>query len=375
VLLVKLFRPQPERPAKRFVDVAADISVDNSVDAEPAASDFTAIDLTAIDRVYRGKLMSGFADDTFRPQQPITRIQALLALVSGLKCSAVRLTLLDRFTDASVIPESARPAAAAATAEWLVVNYPNLTRLRPNQPATRAEVAAMVYQALVRLGRANPLPSPYLIDPRYPNQHQVFRAAPIVVLDPGHGGRDWGTATEEKSPEVPGLLPVAPMPALQEKNIVLPIAQQIATLLQQQGVRVLLTRTSDRYVDLPTRLDLSRQVAADVLISLHANATTPEQPEINGLETYYAAADPTSKTLANLLHTSVLQALNINDRQIHPSYFYLLRSAPMPAVHLELGYITGNQDGANLANPDYGKQMAEAIASGILRYVARTVQS
>lgn len=352
--LVRVFRPTRTRPPKVFADVAED----------PAK--------LAIDQVYRARLMGGFADDTFRPQQPVTRVQVLLALVSQLQCPAVDLAILDRFADANTIPQSARQAIAAATAQWLVVNFPQLTQLQPNRAATWAEVVAMMYQALVRLGQANATPSPYIIDPRYPNQHQVFRAAPIVVLDPGHGGADLGavaTSGSEPSPEVPGLLPVAAAIRLQEKDIVLSIAHQTASLLQQQGIQVLLTRSSDQHIDLTSRAHLAEQVAADLFVSLHTNATTPAQPEVNGLETYYYPDAAENQQFAQTLHAAILQSLNISDRHLHPTQFYLLRSVSMPAAHLELGYLTGNADAPNLANPEYCKQMAAAIVKGVLQYV------
>lgn len=354
--LVCVFRPSPTRPPKVFADLAGNTAED------PAK--------LAIDQVYRARLMGGFADDTFRPQQPVTRIQVLLALVSQLQCPAADLAILDRFADANTIPQSARQAIAAATAQWLVINFPQLTQLQPNQAATGAEVVAMIYQALVRLGQANAIPSPYIIDPRYPNQHQAFRAAPIVVLDPGHGGADLGAVatTGEPLQAVPGLLPVAAAIRLQEKDIVLSIAQQIASLLQQQGIQVLLTRSSDQHIDLASRANLAEQVAADLFVSLHANATTPAQPAVNGLESYYYP-DAEGKHLAHTIHAAIVQSLDINDRHLHPTQFYLLRSVSMPAAHLELGYLTGNVDAPNLANPEYCKQMAGAIVKGILQYV------
>jgi N-acetylmuramoyl-L-alanine amidase len=357
-VLAQALRPRPERPAKVFADV-----------------NLSTVEMEAIDRVYRGRLMGGFADDTFRPHQPVTRAQVLLSLVSGLKSPGADLALLDRFTDAETIPSSARKAIAAATAQWLVVTPPDLTQLRPNQAATRAEVAAMVYQALVRLGQATAIPSPYLIDPRYPNQPTVFRVAPIVVLDPGHGGADLGVISRlpaaESESDIPRMLDVIPEVPLREKDIVLPIAQDIATQLQQQGIQVLLTRSSDRYVDAATRINLAERVAADLLISLHINATAPDNAtaaEVNGLETYYSPHSESSKTLAHTIHAAVLQSLDIADRQVHPAYFYGLRSASMPAIHIEMGYITGTKDAANLANPDYCQQMAAAIVDGILQY-------
>ncbi len=105
----------------------------------------------AIQSAYRSGFLSGYPDRTFKPNQLIPRVQVLVALVSGLKYAAGRsdvASLQKYFDDASQIPSYALDAIAAATQKRLVVNYPNVKRLNPNQNATRAEVAAFICQAL-----------------------------------------------------------------------------------------------------------------------------------------------------------------------------------------------------------------------------------
>jgi hypothetical protein len=70
---------------------------------------------------------------------------------------------LNIYSDAAAIPNYAKNSIAAATENRLVVNYPTINTLKPNQPATRAEVAALIYQALVRSGKAQPITSPYIV--------------------------------------------------------------------------------------------------------------------------------------------------------------------------------------------------------------------
>ena len=415
-LLARVFYSTPERPVKAFSDVP---------------DSFWA--KAAIEQVYQGKLMGGFADGTFRPDQDITRVQVLLALVNALKCPAADLDVLNRYGDAITIPTATRPAIAAATAQWLVVNYPKLTRLRPNEPATRAEVAAILYQALVRVGRAVPLSSAYIIDPRYPNQHRDFRALPVVVLDPGHGGSEVGVFARRRSPEQvkmpPGMSPLPsggmppgfspgmppgfppphqpfptasgmprpnrgmppgmpPMPpddfmgeGLREKDVVLAIAQQTATYLEQHGIKVVFTRSVDRQISLAERAAIANQAEADVLVSIHANGATfppsqkpnPEQArqnrDISGVETYHHPNSTEGAALAHAIHTNIVQSLDVADRGVRATNFYLLRSVLMPATHVEVGYLTNKEDAINLTNAEYCHRMAEAIAKGILHYV------
>ena len=145
-LLVGAFSPDPTRPPLRFRDVPAD---------------FWAAD--AIQRAYRAGFISGFPDLTFDPNYPLTKLQALLALVSGLALQSVSPPderSLDRFSDRVDIPGYAKKAIATATQLGLVFNRPVLSELRPNRAATRAEVAAMVYQALVLANTMPPVTSP-----------------------------------------------------------------------------------------------------------------------------------------------------------------------------------------------------------------------
>ncbi|MBE9069941.1 S-layer homology domain-containing protein [Leptolyngbya cf. ectocarpi LEGE 11479] len=118
----------------------------------------------AIHRAYRAKFLSGFPDYTFAPEQPILKIQVLLALVSGLQLRVKGTAgVLTRYQDQDQVPRYAMGAIATATKLGLVFNYPTLDTLAPNQVATCGEVAAMVYQGLVLRKRMPPVVSPYRV--------------------------------------------------------------------------------------------------------------------------------------------------------------------------------------------------------------------
>ncbi|WP_187329218.1 S-layer homology domain-containing protein [Halomicronema hongdechloris] len=130
---------QPQiRSATRFSDVSAD---------------YWARD--AIAEAYRRGFLSGYPNGTFRPEQQIPRVQVLVSLVNGLEFSASGSIneALSLYRDADQIPSYAEDEVAAATESALVVNYPNIDTLRPEQVSTRADVAAFIYQALVAAGR------------------------------------------------------------------------------------------------------------------------------------------------------------------------------------------------------------------------------
>ncbi|GAB1542762.1 hypothetical protein NUACC21_54360 [Scytonema sp. NUACC21] len=116
-----------------------------------------------IQSAYQGGFVSGYPDRTFKPEQQIPRVQVLVSLANGLGLNVDNQNVLSVYSDAAQIPNYAAAPVAAATAKQLVVNYPSVKQLNPNRQATRAEVAAFVYQALVSRGSLQPIPSPYLV--------------------------------------------------------------------------------------------------------------------------------------------------------------------------------------------------------------------
>lgn len=148
-LVVNAFDPPSIRSPMAFRDVPANFW---------AAS--------AIATAYQAGFVAGFPDLTFGPEQNILRVQILVALVNGLNLLAgvsLNPSLLNLYTDAAVIPVYAQDAITKATRLGLVVNYPIVAELHPNRIATRAEVSAMVYQALVVQKHAIAIASPYLV--------------------------------------------------------------------------------------------------------------------------------------------------------------------------------------------------------------------
>jgi S-layer homology domain len=115
----------------------------------------------SIEKAYTTGFVSGYPDGTFLPEQQIPKAQAIIALASGLKLDPPSnvASALSVYRDASEIPDYAKNGIAAATQKTLVVNYPNVAFLNPTDIATRADVAAFVYQALVNQNKMSALPS------------------------------------------------------------------------------------------------------------------------------------------------------------------------------------------------------------------------
>jgi parallel beta-helix repeat protein len=148
VIVTKAFTPAPIRNAVVFGDVST--------------SFWGFEQITAANR---GGFMTGYPGNLFKPEQQIPRVQALVAIANGLQFGEGNVSILTKYKDGSAIPAYATGFVAASTQRRVVVNYPDLTMLNPNREATRAEVAAFVYQALVNAGKAEAIPSNFIVNP------------------------------------------------------------------------------------------------------------------------------------------------------------------------------------------------------------------
>lgn len=122
---------------------------------------------TAIDRVVAQGFMNGYPDGTFQPDRPMPRHEVMVVMATGLALppSATPDQTLQAFMDAGDLPDWSRGSVAAAAENGLIVNYPDLDQLRPNQSATRAEVAALLHQALVLQGKLPAVSSAHIVPP------------------------------------------------------------------------------------------------------------------------------------------------------------------------------------------------------------------
>ncbi len=166
------FRPDQEMTRAQFAAILNGGFPKDDIRDPIAFSDVPANHWAAdaIAAAYSRGFLSGYPDGTFGLNQPITRLEVLLALVSGLgiDTASADIAALQSFTDSEAIPGWAVEAIAAATTSDLVVNYPNVRQLNSSRNATRAEISAIAYQALVSSGRASAIASPYLPNPAVP---------------------------------------------------------------------------------------------------------------------------------------------------------------------------------------------------------------
>ncbi|HEX6197935.1 MAG TPA: N-acetylmuramoyl-L-alanine amidase [Jiangellaceae bacterium] len=179
----------------------------------------------------------------------------------------------------------------------------------------------------------------------------------VVVIDPGHGGPDRGATGN----------------GLEEAAIVEDLAARVEGRLAATGVQVYLTRgpALDRDLDEVTRATFANESGANLMLSLHVDRH--HNPVASGVAAYYygtARPGTTSaigETFAGLIKREIVARTDLVDCCTHAKTWDLLRYTKMPAVRLELGYITNPGDAARLADPQFRDVVAEAIVVAVQR--------
>lgn len=192
----------------------------------------------------------------------------------------------------------------------------------------------------------------------------------VVVLDPGHGGEDTGARGH-------GLV---------EADVVLDLALRLEGRLSASGVTAVLTRGTDQSPTTDERVRLAEEVAADVLLSLHCDtngngsdtigsdeSTAGAGSAAQGVACFYwgdervGTRSPVGARLAGLVQREVLARTDLVDCRTHPRTWDLLRLTRMPAVRVELGYLSDAGDARRLADPAFRDTCAEAILVAVQR--------
>lgn len=167
-----------------------------------------------------------------------------------------------------------------------------------------------------------------------------------VVIDAGHGGSDPGAGS---------------INSRSEKDFTLSVANKVYKLLQKApSIKTIMTRTDDTYPTLQERVDLANSEKVDLFVSIHGNSF---KPTISGTETYYSRPD--SIAFANIMHRHVIAAAGLPDRSVRKSDFKVIRETTMPALLLEIGYLSNENDEAQMYSAQFQDRVAEAIVSGI----------
>ena len=209
---------------------------------------------------------------------------------------------------------------------------------------------------------ANP-PDGYEIALRLPRLTGRRLEEMTVVIDPGHGG-----------PSATGCSAVYEGTRVYEKNLTLKIGRKVYDQLRATGMNVIMTRSDDVAVNLGSRPALANTNLADLFVSIHVD-DFPGNPRASGTTAYYHGSDENSRALAHVLASTVSAAAGVpnrgarSDMERFKTGMAVLRSAEMPAVLLEVAYISNPEDRAKLMREDCLNAMARAIAEGIRSYV------
>ena len=192
----------------------------------------------AIQTAYSSGFLAGYPGGTFRPNENIPRAQSLVSLANGLQyaSTAPADTTLQIFRDAADIPSYARGSIAAAAERRIVVNYPDVQLLNPNQVATRAEVAAFIYQALVSTGQVAAIQSPYIVGQAVTPQPQQVRIPAGTSIPLRYAKADKILLAKNEPNPTPITLDVAQNIVTSNGTVLIPAGSQVSgQLVVSQG--------------------------------------------------------------------------------------------------------------------------------------------
>lgn len=186
-------------------------------------------------------------------------------------------------------------------------------------------------------------------------------AGKVIVIDPGHGGGNPGAVG-------PG--------SVTESSVNLAVALKVKKLLENGGAKVVMTRSTDRYVaapgsslgqELQERLDIANANKADIFVSLHSNSN--ENASIQGAMTFYHANS--AKPLADSIQNSLIKSTGAVNKGVESATFYVLRNASMPSVLVEMGFLTNPQEEQKLNSASYQEKIALGVYQGIANYFSK----
>ncbi|WP_442596386.1 N-acetylmuramoyl-L-alanine amidase [Neobacillus sp. D3-1R] len=212
---------------------------------------------------------------------------------------------------------------------WAMVNYNGIT--------------GYVYKSYLKL---------YSPDPSTPLLGR------IIVVDAGHGYQDPGTNHN----------------GIYEKNIVLSVAKKVAEKLRAAGANVVMTRDTDSFLSLQERVDVAEESYAEIFVSIHVNSVE-SAPTAKGTETYYNTSNnengAESQSLAYEIQKQIVSEVDMNDRGTKDSGFYVIKYNQIPAVLVELGFLSNTDDRNKLTSEVFQSMYADAIYKGIENYYSK----
>ena len=259
------------------------------------------------------------------------------------------------------------------------------TRLGFTIDSRRAEINHIIVWLSVPVAQRNgslyisPLDLKTLVVPILsPAKHPASFRLKTICLDAGHGGKDPGNQVGSH----------------QEKRYTLLLAQEVRDLLAQSGFRVVMTRAGDSYPERSARPEIARRARADLFISFHYNSVTGDGNGTRGVESYCLTpagatstnargevgdtravlgnlANARSTLLAYQIQKTLVHRVGMEDRGLKRARFEILRTAEMPAVLIECGFMSDPAEAQRIFDSVFRRRMAKAIVDGVLGYKQR----
>lgn len=189
----------------------------------------------------------------------------------------------------------------------------------------------------------------------------------IVAIDPGHGGNDPGKTVGD----------------IYEKDINLKMAMKLKSELEEKGIKVVITRDTDtglysetdtnkKIADMKNRCRIINESNANILISIHQNSYSAQS--VKGAQVFFYENSKEGEKLAGILQSAIKTKIDNENARQHKANdsYYILLNVEMPAVIVECGFLTNPDECKKLLDENYQKEMAQAIAEGIIEYMNKS---
>lgn len=177
-----------------------------------------------------------------------------------------------------------------------------------------------------------------------------------VFIDAGHGGKDPGAVAN----------------GVREADVNIGVALKVEQKLKAKNIDVMMSRTTNVFVELKERARLANEYGAHVFVSIHANAAGSSAAR--GIETYYHEDKPAHKVFASSLQNKLVNYTGANNRGVLSQDFLVNRETTMPSALVECGYLTNGSEAALLATDSYQEKLANAIVDGVVNYLQENIQ-
>lgn len=189
----------------------------------------------------------------------------------------------------------------------------------------------------------------------------LSEASPLIFIDPGHGGKNYGTYSSDRK--------------YREKDLALTTSLFLKEILQSRGYRVLLSRQKDHFLSLEKRVVLSNRSSAQIFVSVHYNSAP--SVEAKGIEVFYYKRGTykkrtRSRRLASFVEKKMIRRTKTFSRGVKTANFFVIRNVNIPAILVEGGFMTNQWEMNRLKEKKYLYLIAQGIADGIDLYFGRS---